>query len=360
MYISLNRTFSFLLCFVFVFFGFLNTAAFAHEADTGSPGDLSQYVTFNESVSTWDSAATGAGTMPSQDSQDYPYPVYDSQTAEQKAKEAGVTDLFLQENGNQADENTFVIKDRDEFLAFAASCSDRMWSVGKTVSLEADIDLENVPFTPISSFSGRFYGNKHTISGLLITGNYIRSGLFAILTDSAYVSEVRVIGNINVRGSGTENSEKTSGTAVVGGIAGENSGTIQNVIFQGDISSDYAAGGIAGLNLSGAYITDSKTSGTVSAPACSGGICADNKGSLISCINFSLTSSKQNSPRLISRKISKIAGTSSGVMQNCSDNSKTQGLQINGGLMLLVIFVILGLQFLSGAVVLFMTIIKKQ
>lgn len=98
----------------------------------------------------------------------------------------------------------------------------------------------------ITAYTGMFYGNGHTIriniSGA--TENY--QGLFARIGEGGKVQDLHVSGNIQCNRS-----------RLVGGIAGENLGTIQNCWVSADVSSDWReslskytakVGGIAGEN----------------------------------------------------------------------------------------------------------------
>lgn len=84
-----------------------------------------------------------------------------------------------------ADSNKISITTADELLEFAKAVDNGDYD-GKTdavVSLDADLDLTGIAWTPIGSvfaadgtllhyFSGKFYGNGHTISNLDFSENY--------------------------------------------------------------------------------------------------------------------------------------------------------------------------------------------
>lgn len=316
---------SVLLCSIIV------CCSFAHDADSGVLGDYSQFVSFSND----------------DDTESVEIPVNEN------------TERVLEESAEilkpeQFDDNSEVIRTKEDLLAFAVKCKDPAWSFGKTVSLENDIDLKNIPFEPIYMFSGAFYGNKHIISGLNVSGSYSRAGLFGVLTEYAYVSELKVEGSVY-----------SVGDAFSGGIAGENSGTIQNCIFQGYVSSDYAAGGITGVNFEKAYVMDSKSGGEVIAPACVGGIAADNKGSIISCENHAgVSTGKAGIEALFDHSALKgaICGTSSGTEESCVDASvvSSSAIKLDRRILLLVIFVVLGISFLSGAIALIVITVKGK
>ncbi len=112
----------------------------------------------------------------------------------------------------------------------------------KTVTLGADIDLENKEWTPIgksgSAFRGIFDGQNHTISNLKISGNNNNVGLFGYTTDGEVknltVNNATVRGYLNVAVvAGTPYTSKytnikvtgdvkVDGYSYVGGVGGKN------------------------------------------------------------------------------------------------------------------------------------------
>ena len=256
-----------------------------------------------------------------------------------------------------------TISSQEDFLNFVVACLDPGWSVGRTVYLECDIDLADESFDPLGTFSGIFYGNRHTVSGLNISGEYSRAGFFSALTESAYVSELRVTGSVDCIGK-----------TIAGGLAGENSGKIQNCIFEGDVKSEYLSAGLVGINFEEGIVTDSKTSGAVSSPVCAGGIAGDNRGRLISCENYSEVSSsgadseasgsggKSGVLSTGGAVTGGISATGSGTEENCKDHSSSGKvlLKLSRGKLIFGILIALGLAFLSGAVALIIVTLRDE
>ena len=123
---------------------------------------------------------------------------------------------------------------------------------GKTVKLDADINLNDKEWTPIGKtnlggkyFNGTFNGSGHTITGLKITnanGGYY--GLFGYVTSGGTIQNLHVSGMIDV-------DDTLSSSPSAGGIAGYTSGTIENcsasVSIDVEGSGDWVyAGGIVG------------------------------------------------------------------------------------------------------------------
>ena len=153
------------------------------------------------------------------------------------------------------------------------------------ISLKADIDMGDTSWMPlgnaggsITEYTGTFNGNGHTIriniSGA--TDNF--QGLFGCIGEGGKVKGLRVSGNIHC-----------SKSRLVGGIAGENNGTIEDCWVSADVSSDWhesgsfydaKVGGITGEN-----------SGTVQYCCVTGNVHNDDAdvGAIVGCNNSSGT-----------------------------------------------------------------------
>ena len=85
--------------------------------------------------------------------------------------------------------------------------------------------------------------------------------------------------NLTIEGevspSGTQNK--------VGGLAGENYGSIESCRFSGLVSGGEAVGGIAGYNEG--TVTDCTVSGVIRGTRYTGGIAGQNAGTLLRCEN---------------------------------------------------------------------------
>ena len=171
------------------------------------------------------------------------------------------------------------IRDLEGFLKFAKACKDEDYSVDMVVYLESDIDLAKLPegeeFRGITSFSGIFNGNFHTISGLSLSEGGEAVGLFSYVEQGAKIKDLRVKGKIDCSASKT----------VAGGIAGINAGTIQGCYFKGAISSLGETGGIAGKNGGTGVINRCINSGAVDGLHKVGGIVGENRGAVKNCSN---------------------------------------------------------------------------
>ena len=165
------------------------------------------------------------------------------------------------------------IKSAEDLRSLAHSCTLDSWSRGKTVVLDNDIELTDDDTLPIPTFGGTFNGNGHTISGLSITQSVSPAGLFGVLQKDA------VIKNLNVEGTVTPSGDSEN----IGGIVGENHGTIESCTFNGSVSGKRSVGGIAGRNLATGIVRACEASGAIFGQSMTGGIVGENLGSIVSC-----------------------------------------------------------------------------
>ena len=147
---------------------------------------------------------------------------------------------------NSAAELAYIRDHWDEETGWHGTNKDYHWCDTK-YTLTTNIDMGNTSWVPMGEFKDAiFYGEGHTIRINIdgATDNY--QGLFAKIGSDATVQNLRIIGNV-----------KCSDSRLVGGIAGQNDGTIKNCWVSADVSSDWKessssytakVGGIAGEN----------------------------------------------------------------------------------------------------------------
>jgi len=125
-----------------------------------------------------------------------------------------------------------------------------------------------------NSFSGIFDGNGHTISHLTVRGEgYL--GLFGQLGTWSPVGEVRGLGlaDVNIAGSGY----------FVGGLVGQNSGTMTECHSTGAVSGGSHVGGLVGYHHAGT-VTQCHSTAVVKGKGVVGGLVGDNYyGTVIDC-----------------------------------------------------------------------------
>jgi len=99
---------------------------------------------------------------------------------------------------------------------------------GKTIKLDADVDLKNANWTPIGKtfnqyeFAGIFDGGNHTVSNLKVNGG-AGSALFGFVRNNGHgVTGLAQVNNVNV------NKASVTGTDYVGAVVGQLYGTMEN------------------------------------------------------------------------------------------------------------------------------------
>ena len=262
------------------------------------------------------------------------------------------------------------INDAQAFAYFNTLCNDpdfttkygSKWKY--TVELNADIDLANKAWTPItmSNFVA-FEGNCHTIKNLLVDTGADKAGLFAEITcndigvtyvnnltiDGAYVNGAKYAGA--VAGCGTQgyfqnvtvNKATVVGTKYIGGIFGWGNGTIvdstvknSSILIPAD--GEKEAGGLAGyISNDGKESSEDKIiSGNtvenviISAPTIASGLVSQpnssNKGTALIVIEFNtvknvtVTTSDDTADVFVSNNVGGKSTVANNTDTNCTVN----------------------------------------
>ena len=221
---------------------------------------------------------------------------------------------FAEENEQN---NKTTITTVDDLLKFAKAVDNGEYDdkTDAVVSLDADLDLTGVAWTPIGSvfaadgtllhyFSGKFYGNGHTISNLDFSENYGKTeypsfGFFSEVY-GAEISGLTIQGKLNVSNSGyvyfgtvagvaadskisdcasnvsfTDTDKYINGTVALCGYAINS--TIEYCQNKGDFSitqdvTSFQMGGIVGLAQNSTVQYCANTGDLTSWTPCTGGI----------------------------------------------------------------------------------------
>ena len=221
---------------------------------------------------------------------------------------------FAEENEQSSKTSITTV---DELLEFAKAVDNGEYDdkTDAVVSLDADLDLTGVAWTPIGSvfaadgtllhyFSGKFYGNGHTISNLDFSENYGKTeypsfGFFSEVY-GAEISGLTVQGKLNVSNSGyvyfgtvagvaadskisdcasnvsfTDTDKYINGTVALCGYAINS--TIEYCQNKGDFSitqdvTSFQMGGIVGLAQNSTVQYCANTGDLTSWTPCTGGI----------------------------------------------------------------------------------------
>ena len=221
---------------------------------------------------------------------------------------------FAEENEQSSKTSITTV---DELLEFAKAVDNGEYDdkTDAVVSLDADLDLTGVAWTPIGSvfaadgtllhyFSGKFYGNGHTISNLDFSENYGKTeypsfGFFSEVYD-AEISGLTIQGKLDVSNSGyvyfgtvagvaadskisdcasnvsfTDTDKYINGTVALCGYAINS--TIEYCQNKGDFSitqdvTSFQMGGIVGLAQNSTVQYCANTGDLTSWTPCTGGI----------------------------------------------------------------------------------------
>ena len=242
--------------------------------------------------------------------------------------------------------DVIALRTPQDVIDLSRSCVLDTWSQGREVTVENDIDLSGYDCPPIPLFGGHLDGKGHTISGVKLSGAVMTAGFIRTVTAGGTVENLNISGEITPEGS----------CVIVGGIAGENNGTVRGCTFKGDVRGYEAVGGICGVCGVGGIIENCRAEGYVSGEHRAGGIAGDNAGIVRSCIssadvNTELTEatpatesgfdlskidlSKLNLNLTLSAEelvditdIGGIAGFSSGVIRGCENKGEVGHLHI--------------------------------
>ncbi len=215
----------------------------------------------------------------------------------------------------------------EEFLKFTQDCRMDSYSLNLAVYLDAELDLTDTGFAGIPMFQGTFLGRGHTIRGLNLQEDGSQVGLFRYLTATALVKDLHAAGTVTPQGTQVS----------VGGLVGNNAGTLENCTFEGQVSGKASVGGLVGTNRVSGVISRCEMRGSVSAEHFIGGIAGENLGVIRDCASFAEvnTSSQENTLKVTSitletlkgtespntvTDVGGIAGTSSGVIRDCKNH----------------------------------------
>lgn len=182
-----------------------------------------------------------------------------------------------------------------------------------------------ITWTPIADwmgnrttqYSGTFDGNNKTVSGLYFNGDSTCIGLFGSSESDGNIKNVGVVDSY------------FKGNDHVGGVCGNNAGTITNCYNAGNltaIESSADIGGICGYN-NGGTIANCYNTGTVTATgtvAFVGGVCGCSTELILNCYNIGTVTAASSGA-----DISGICGYNFGPIKNCYYLADTE--DENGG-----------------------------
>ena len=215
--------------------------------------------------------------------------------------------------------------------------------------LESDfIEWEPIGTAYWNAYTGTFNGQGHTISGLYFNDSSAEDvGLFGYIGANGKISNVGVLDSyfkFNAKGGGVcgENDRgvlqncSNSSTVIgkedydyvsnIGGVCGDNSGTVRDCKNTGSVSGYATIGGVCGYNEKGGIIVNCFNEGTVSGTGHNvGGVCGDNiRGTIKSCYNTASVSGRYD--------VGGVCGENyNGTITNCFNKGTVSGTRNNVG-----------------------------
>ena len=209
-----------------------------------------------------------------------------SNESEVPAHIAAVPTLLTEKGGS------FYVRSVADLKDLAARCAIDSFSEGVNVILTADLDLSNEPGLVIPVFGGTFDGGGHKITGLAISGNASHTGLFRYVSEKGRIRNLTVEGTVTPGGTGEH----------IGGIVGNNFGTISGCTFSGNVEGIASIGAIAGTNEKTGTIESCRIFGYVGGDRFVGGIVGQNLGTVRQCTNSgdvnTIYRNSENTPKL--------------------------------------------------------------
>ena len=184
---------------------------------------------------------------------------------------------------DSADANLWHIANLTGLKEFRDSVNGGEKYTGKTIQLDADIDLsldvdansQRISWVPVGTtdnpFSGTFDGDGHTISGLVLSGPVTGTqlGLFGVIvgtantnyttigdvwvngafveTNVAEANYTAVVKNLVLANVSVSNSSEDSATRYTGALAGQvRDGYVANIVVSGSVTGIKGVGGVVG------------------------------------------------------------------------------------------------------------------
>ena len=238
----------------------------------------------------------------------------------------GSSDIFT--HGSGTEQSPYLIENAEQLAFIAEMVNAGVYTyAGNYFKLTTDLDLNNIPWTPIGEteehqFGGSFDGNNHTISNLYIS-SATNAGLFGVVSGGTY-KKISIQGEIPSSANATNagglianasnvivdscvNLVNLHASSTAGGVVGYgNNISIKNSCNRGNVSAEESAGGILGYcnNLTKKEFSNLQNYGNISHAMILGGIIANitngiiknvyNRGTLIletrTYLTYTLTS----------------------------------------------------------------------
>ena len=202
--------------------------------------------------------------------------------------EGNTIDLIEQELIAINNKNYYVVNNENSWINVTQNILPS--NPNANIKLEADILLNDTTdwtswnenttglnsWTPIGTssqpFTGTFDGQGHTVSGIYVNSEADFQGLVGFLGSGGTLQ------NLGVKAS------YIKGGSYVGGVCGENQGTVTNCYNSGSVTGVYRVGGLCGDNYYGTQ-NNCYNTGSVTGRDMVGGLCGMNGSIVTNCYN---------------------------------------------------------------------------
>jgi hypothetical protein len=256
--------------------------------------------------------------------------------------------------GSGTPEDPYLIASSADMQAIGTDPGD--WD--KHFELTADINL--APYTaatfniigtyPDNPFVGTFDGNSHVISNFTYTcDDEAFIGIFSYVNDPN--AEIKDLGltspDINALDSSSVgplvgwlrdgavtgcyvDDGSVSGDYGIGGLIGDNSGTINNCYAMCDVSGNFFVGGLVGISDEEATLIDCYAVGNVSGNSYIGGLVGENSGNISDCYATGDVTAVSDAGGLVG--LNYLDDSHHGIISNCRSAGVVTGRYYVGGL----------------------------
>lgn len=241
---------------------------------------------------------------------------------------AGQTWAQTKPTGAGTKGDPYQISTADELRWFAGLVNGTLTdgtakNTAASATLTTNIDLGGAAWTPIGNYAvnkvkytGTFDGAGHTISNLTTVDNSSADyqGFVGYLESGGAIQNLTLDESCSVTGSDN-----------VGGICGENYGTIKNCYNSASVSGSMYVGGVCGSSTSGTITNCGNGGAVTSSSHFVGGVCGYNYYSTIkNCYNTGTVSSS-------SRYVGGICGLNRSTIESCYNTGSVSGYSNVGG-----------------------------
>ena len=190
----------------------------------------------------------------------------------------GSSDIFT--HGAGTEQSPYLIENAEQLAFIAEMVNAGIYTYsGNYFKLTTDLDLNNIPWTPIGTetypFQGNFNGDEHFISNLLVTST-TRAGLFGVV-DGCTCTGLTVSGSVTCTNNSMYGREAVTFISDIigygGGIIGyaQNNSQITNCTNLAHVEGGATCGGVVG-GVDNSIVRNCLNRGYITAQKVSGGI----------------------------------------------------------------------------------------